>query len=66
MSGTAKAGLFLFIGSILAIVDRVLREKILFNAEWPNFFYTTNLTVFIYIASAVTGLAMIVYGILRR
>lgn len=66
MSGTAKAGLLLLTGSILAIIDRASREKILFNAEWPNFFFTKNLTVFIYLASAVTGLAMVVYGLLKR
>lgn len=65
MNGTAKAGLFLLIGSILAIADRVLREKILFNAEWPNFFFTTDLTVFIYLAAATTGLAMFVYGLFK-
>jgi Trk-type K+ transport system membrane component len=61
-----KAGLFLLFGAIFAIVDRIFREKILFNAEWPNFFFTTNLTVFIYLTSAVTGLAMVVYGLLNN
>ncbi|MBO9663900.1 hypothetical protein [Dokdonella sp.] len=66
MNATAKAGLLLLVGSILAIVDRALREKILFNAEWPNFVFTTNLAVFIYIASGVVGLAMVLYGLLGK